>query len=98
MKVFSLTRNHLVTNLARPAPLSLFGTDPPPRLGNAPRMPVKELHQPIPPYRPAPLFAPQPRHRALPERPAAAQISSDAEANRDATLPDELCEAAAQLL
>lgn len=35
------------------------------------------------------------RHRVLP---AAAQISVDAEANRDASLPDELCEAAAQLL
>lgn len=38
------------------------------------------------------------RHRALPEPPAAAQISADAGANRDASLPDELCEAAAQLL
>lgn len=34
----------------------------------------------------------------LPGRPAAAQISSDAEATGDASLPDELCEAAAQWL
>lgn len=38
------------------------------------------------------------RHRALPELPTAAPISVDAEANRDASLPDELCEAAAQTL
>lgn len=38
------------------------------------------------------------RHGALPRHPAAAQISSDAEATGDASLPDELCEAAAQWL
>lgn len=65
----------------------------PPR--NLSGMPLNAFELSIVPYQPLGVCLAA-RHGVLPGRPAAAQISSDAEATRDASLPDELCEAAAQ--